>query len=633
MDHLIRVLLVSQDRGLRADTQAVCAGRGDPGVERAHRDFADRLQAVGVRATELAREPSSAWRFEYARSIDAATDMLETPSVVNAAAFLVILDCDWEHQENILLFTLTLQAVSESAHLVFVGTKPEGQLRSLVAELGEADRVSFMRKPFSGEELSRVLMNLAWRGIVAHNLRQADVKGFSGVGAAELAGALLVESEAEQRRMAVQDSLTGLGNRRLFDARLAEVFALDASRRSHALLLIDLDKFKSVNDTMGHAAGDELLRQVADRLREQAGPGDIIVRLGGDEFAIIRAQTDGTQDIAEAIVAALCTPFQIEGTQVQIGGSIGWASLQDDAKDAAELCARADTALYAVKAAGRGSARRYTRDQDRQRAAREALEREMRQRIKAGPAPILFSPIAEASSGAIVAAEGILDLTGEGLADITEARLESLLNEPALAMDVALWTVTSTIAQAQRIPSLGISFNLTPRLFRSDQTAERLAEAIAMAQVDPARLVAEIPCTAVFVDPDLAIARIKALRDIGIAVVLDDFGVGPISIDTLVRLDATGAKVASDFTHAAVASAQAAQMMRGLTFLASGASLSLTAAGVDTGAQWLSMSSFRCQHLQGRAISALVNRDGLLARIKEPLVSETGATQEAGWAR
>jgi EAL domain-containing protein (putative c-di-GMP-specific phosphodiesterase class I) len=257
----------------------------------------------------------------------------------------------------------------------------------------------------------------------------------------------------------------------------------------------------------------------------------------------------------------------------------------------------------------------------------------MRQRIKAGPAPILFSPIAEASSGAIVAAEGILDLTGEGLADITEARLESLLNEPALAMDVALWTVTSTIAQAQRIPSLGISFNLTPRLFRSDQTAERLAEAIAMAQVDPARLVAEIPCTAVFVDPDLAIARIKALRDIGIAVVLDDFGVGPISIDTLVRLDATGAKVASGFTHAAVASAQAAQMMRGLTFLASGASLSLTAAGVDTGAQWLSMSSFRCQHLQGRAISALVNRDGLLARIKEPLVSETGATQEAGWAR
>jgi diguanylate cyclase (GGDEF)-like protein len=110
-------------------------------------------------------------------------------------------------------------------------------------------------------------------------------------------------------------------------------------------LLIDLDKFKSVNDTMGHAAGDELLRQVADRLREYAGPGDIIVRLGGDEFAIIRAQSEGTQDLAERIVEALCTPFMIEGTTVQIGGSIGWSSLQDDPKDAAELCARADTAL------------------------------------------------------------------------------------------------------------------------------------------------------------------------------------------------------------------------------------------------------------------------------------------------
>lgn len=633
MDHLIRVLLVSQDRGLRADTQAVCAGRGDPGVERAHRDFAERLQAIGGRATQLARDPNQSWRFEYARSIDAATDILEAPNVVNSAAFLVLLDCDWEYQENILLFTLTLQAVSESAHIIFVGTKPEGQIRSLLAELGDAERVSFMRKPFSGEELSRMLMNLAWRSIVAHNLRQAEVKGFSGVGAAELAGALLVESEAEQRRMAVQDSLTGLGNRRLFDATLAEIFSLSAARRNHALLLIDLDKFKSVNDTMGHAAGDELLRQVADRLREHASPGDIIVRLGGDEFAIIRSQTDGTQDMAEGIVAALCTPFVIEGARVQIGGSIGWASLQDDAKDAAELCARADTALYAVKAAGRGSARRYTRDQDRQRAAREALEREMRQRIKSGPAPILFSPIADASSGAIVAAEGILDLTGEGLADITEVRLESLLNEPALAMDVAIWTVASTITLAQRIPNLGISFNLTPRLFRSAETAERLAETIALAQVDPARLVAEIPCSAVFADTDTAVARIKALRELGIAVVLDDFGIGPLSIDALVRLDATGAKVAADFTHAAVASAQAAQMMRGLTLLASGAGLSLTAAGVDTGAQWLAMSSFRCQHLQGRAVSALVNREGLLARIKEPATGGADVASGAGWAR
>lgn len=625
MDHLIRVLLVSQDRGLRTDVQAVCSGRGDPGVERAHRDFSERLQAVGGRAVQLGRDADQAWRLEYARSIDAATDILEGQDTISAGAFLVLLDCDWEYQENILLFTLTLQAVSESAHIVFVGTKPEGQIRSLVAELGDAERVSFMRKPFGAEELSRLLMNLAWRGIVAHNLRQAEMKGFSGVGAAELAGALLVESEAEQRRMAVQDSLTGLGNRRLFDATLAEVFSLHPSRRNHALLLIDLDKFKSVNDTMGHAAGDELLRQVADRLRKYAGPGDIIVRLGGDEFAIIRAQSEGTQDLAERIVEALCTPFMIEGTTVQIGGSIGWSSLQDDPKDAAELCARADTALYAVKAAGRGSARRYTRDQDRQRAAREALEREMRQRIKAGPAPILFSPIADASSGVIVAAEAILDLTGEGAADITEARLEGLLNEPGLAMDVALWTVSSAINLADTIPNLGVSFNLTPRLFRWEHAAERLAEAIAAVKLDPTRLIAEVPSTAVFVDTDIAIARIKALRDLGISVVLDDFGIGSFSIDTLVRVEATGVKVASDFTHGAVASAQAAQMMRGLSFIASGAGLSLAASGVDTGAQWLAMNSFRHQHLQGRAISALLNRNELLARVKSPVAPEPAA--------
>ncbi len=623
MDRLIRVLLVSQDRGLRTDVQAICAGTGDPAVERAHRDLNERLQAFGGAQASSKGASDNGWRLELARSIDMATDMLETPGAQKAGAFIVILDCDWEYQENVLLFTLTLQAISDEAFILFLGTQPEGQIRGLVQELGDHERVSFLRKPVSAEEMSRMMTNLAWRGMVSHNLKQSEAKGFSGVGAAELAGALLLEGQAEQRRMAVQDTLTGLGNRRLYEAALADLFKVDPSRRRHALMLIDLDKFKAVNDTLGHAAGDELLRQVADRLRELACPDDVIIRLGGDEFALIHPDTDGTQDLAEAIVASLCKPFLIEGQPVQIGASIGWASVADHAKDAAELSARADTALYSVKAAGRGAAKRYTRDQDRQRLAREALEKELKERIKSSAAPVLFSPIADATTGAISAAEGILDLTGDGLADITEGRLEALLADGQLSVEVAFWTVTSVIAEAMKAGTLQISFNVTPRLLKNEHTARRLGEVIEAMKIDPLRLVAEIPSAAVFADPDVGSARIKALRALGIGVVLDDFGIGSFSVDALLRMQATGAKIAPDFSHAAVASAQSAQIMRGLTQICAGAGLGLIAGGVDTGAQWLAMNSFRCHHVQGRAISSPMTREALMLRVTASAASDS----------
>jgi diguanylate cyclase (GGDEF)-like protein len=622
MDRHIRVLLVSQDRGLRHNVQGVCSGVGDPGVERAHRDLTERLQALNGGTGKA--QADNGWRLEVARSIDMATDMLEAPGATNAGAFIVILDCDWEYQENVLLFTLTLQAISDQAFILFLGTQPEGQLRGLVQELGDLDRVSFLRKPLEQEELGRAMTNLAWRGIVAHNLKQSEAKGFSGVGAAELAGALLMEGQAEQRRMAVQDTLTGLGNRRLYEAALGDLFKLDPARRRHALMLIDLDKFKAVNDTLGHAAGDDLLRQVADRLRELAGPDDVIIRLGGDEFALIHPSTDNAQELAEAIVASLCEPFSVESQNVQIGASIGWASVADEVKDPAELSARADTALYSVKAEGRGAAKRYTRDQDRQRLAREALEKEMKERIKSDAAPILFSPIADATTGAISAAEGILDLTGDGLADITETRLEALMANAQLAVEVAFWTVTSVIAQAAKAGALQISFNVTPRLLKHEHTARRLGEVIEAMKIDPLRLVAEVPSAAVFSDPDVGSARIKALRALGIGVVLDDFGIGSFSIDALVRMQATGAKIAPEYAHAAVASAQSAQIMRGLTQVGAGAGLHLIASGVDTGAQWLAMNTFRCHHVQGRAISSPMALDALMVRVGASTMRDAG---------
>ncbi|MFZ4120021.1 MAG: diguanylate cyclase domain-containing protein [Caulobacterales bacterium] len=613
MGGLVQILLISQDRDLREDVRAVVTGDGAPFVRRARQEFVERLQLVGGRDP---RHATNAWRMEAVRSIDSATDVLDSMGAVDAPAFIAVIDTDWEEQESALLFILTIQALSDQTHVVVLSSRPNAGLRSLVEELGDLERCSILRKPVGQEEMCRVLTAIAWRCIVGHNLRASGEKGFSGVGAADLAGALLLESQAEQRRMAVQDTLTRLGNRRLFDAAVEDVFRLDPSRRSHALLLIDLDRFKAVNDTLGHAAGDELLKQVADRLRDAAGADDVVFRLGGDEFALLRPVHDSAQDVADAIVTAVGTPFEVHGNVVNIGASVGWATPVDGATDAADLVARADTALYAVKAGGRGAARKYTKEQDRQRQVRAALEDELRQRIADGPAPLMFAPIVCTASGVLLGAEAILDLTGDGEADLTEARLEKLLVDSTLALEVALWTAASAISIQKSMHGLRISANLTPRLFRSEQGAKRLGDAILAHRADPSLLTLEAPSVAVFQDVDIAITRIKALRDLGVGVELDDFGDCSFSIDALMRIPAIGAKIAPLFAHKAVASAQAAQTMRGLTLVASGAGLSVTATGVDTGALWLAMNAFKCASVQGRAVSSPLTRDQILARVE-----------------
>jgi diguanylate cyclase (GGDEF)-like protein len=614
MSGTVKVLLVSSDAATVQSVKSALTGRGSPAAARIRQDFLKRFETAHGTSRAAPR-----WSLMTTKSIDAASDGLESIAETEAGPCLIVLDGEIDQHEQVLLFMLTVQAISEQAHIVLIARGGGGALRRAIEELGDGDRCSYLRRPASTEEIARSLMFVAWRSLMTANIRNADERGFAGVGAADLAGAMLVENEAEQRRMAVQDTLTRLGNRRLFDATLAEVCALRADQRDRVLMLIDLDCFKAVNDTLGHAAGDALLQQVADRLRVLVGPNDMVFRLGGDEFALIKSDIEGAQELAESVIASMCKPFEVLGQPARIGASVGWA-LPDlgDAKPE-QWTARADMALYAAKGAGRGVAIRYSEDQDRRRQARESLESRVKDHISMGPAPLLFAPIVEAQSGALWGSEAVLALSGDELADLTEARLDTLIGDSKLALELAFWIVSSAIQSAAGFGNGFISINLTARVLNSELLLERILQQCGQFNVPPGRLVLEAPSTSIFANVDMANGRIKALKKAGLSVIIDDFGVGPFSIEGLLRLQVDGVKLSASLSKEASGSAGALRIMSGVAAIASGAGVRVAAAGADDEQLLLKMSAMGCGRVQGRAVSGLLS----LQQLRHLMLADT----------
>jgi diguanylate cyclase (GGDEF)-like protein len=619
MSNMIKIMIVSNDAEMIQSVRGAITGAGSAGAMRVRQDFVQRWQLV--RAGSGAEQPR--WSLSTARSVDAATDSLEA-FVENAATMptIVLVDSDIDRHDSLLLFLLTTQAVSEQVQLVLLSRNNGASLRSALEELGDGDRCAYLRKPVALDELARVLTYLAWRGVMTLNLRNAQERGFSGVGAADLASAMIMESEAEQKRMAVQDALTKLGNRRLFDASLTEITAKPAGARSQILMLIDLDRFKAVNDTLGHAAGDELLQQVADRLRELASANDVLFRLGGDEFALLRAEAQGAQEAAEAVIASLNRPFTVAGRAVRIGASIGWSPAPERPGEASEWTARADAALYAAKGAGRGVAIKYSEDQARARRQRVLLEDRVRSMIARGHAPLLYTVLADPRSGSAGGVEAVLDFDGDGRAESTLQKIDGLLTDPQLAIDLALWTARSACEQIARVNSIALHLPLTMRVLMSEDAIETLIKAARASSITPQRIVIEATASEVLAQLDAVAANVARLRGEGILLVLRSFGVGMFSLQGLQKLKPYGVKLAASLAKEAVSNGPEVDVVAGLVAIARGCGLKVLAAGADSDAEWNKLASMGCVRLQGRVVSTLMTIDSLRQRLSMSSASE-----------
>ncbi|WP_348629360.1 EAL domain-containing protein [Methylobacterium sp. 17Sr1-1] len=434
-----------------------------------------------------------------------------------------------------------------------------------------------------------------------------DVEVFSGEIPFEGRSATLTAcvDVTEQRRaerriahMALHDALTGLPNRVLFHQRLAEAAA---SGTSLGLLMLDLDHFKLVNDTLGHPAGDALLREVAERLRACLGPDGLVARLGGDEFAILKdAGREALLALADRIIAALGRSFALEGQDVAIGVSIGIALAPEHGDDPDGLLRKADTALYAAKADGRRTRRLFEPAMDAALQGRRALERDLRAAVAAGALEVHYQPLVAAGSLAVTGCEALLRWRHPERGFVPPGEFIPVAEETGLIAPLGEWVLHQACREAAGWPEgVRVAVNLSPAQFRTPDLVGTVARALSESRLDPARLELEITEQVLLEETEANLAVLHRLRGLGLRIAIDDFGTGYASLSYLRAFPFDEIKIDRSFTAALGREAAAAAIVQAVIGL--GASLGITtlAEGVETEAQLAALRRSGCGEVQG----------------------------------
>jgi diguanylate cyclase (GGDEF)-like protein/PAS domain S-box-containing protein len=398
--------------------------------------------------------------------------------------------------------------------------------------------------------------------------------------------------KAEERvvHMALHDALTDLPNRTHFQARLREAMARVARGERLAVHCLDLDNFKNINDALGHAVGDDLLKSVAARLRGCVREIDAVARLGGDEFAIIQNPIDGpadAADLAQRVRDALGRPFDLGGVQAVVNASIGIALAPGDASEPEALLKQADMALYAAKAEGRGVFRFFQVEMDARMRLRHEIEHELRDAMAADELRLHYQPVVDIGSGDVCGVEALLRWPHSKRGLVPPTEFISIAEESGLIIPLGEWVLRKALADAARWPEhVRIAVNLSPVQFRSRDLAQTVIAACAAARVAPSRLELEVTEAAFLAATKEVLATLDQLRALGIKIVMDDFGTGYSSLNYLRRFHFDKIKIDRSFVRDLSEEGNlSAVIVEAVVRLARALDVTTTAEGVETVAQ------------------------------------------------
>jgi diguanylate cyclase (GGDEF)-like protein len=427
----------------------------------------------------------------------------------------------------------------------------------------------------------------------------------------------------DAERQATEDTLTGLPNRlsfdRQFNGRLETIKLRDPPT---ALLMLDLDRFKQVNDTLGHHAGDELIRAVADRLRAVLGPTDVLARLGGDEFAILHTCYAGTVEVAalaQRIVDTIAKPFRVQGSDAFVGVSIGIVVATSGQRDSHELSRKADIALYEAKSAGRNRAAFYEEAMDEQVQNRHVIEAELREALRSpGQLWVAFQPLC-GDAEEIVGAEALLRWTHPQIGVIPPSRFIAIAESTGLIEQLGEFVLRRAAEFGARWPGRTIAVNISPAQLRNPTFAERVFALLKETGMRPADLEIEITEGILLDDESTAANTIRSFRAAGIRIALDDFGTGYSSLSYLKRYPVDRIKIDRSFV-AQLSTANASDaIVQAMVTLAHALDIEVTAEGVETVEQFRALLGMGCNTFQGYLFSQPLTLDDIDARFAEPL--------------
>jgi diguanylate cyclase (GGDEF)-like protein len=420
--------------------------------------------------------------------------------------------------------------------------------------------------------------------------------------------------QAEERLhyLANFDPLTGLPNRTLFSDRLSQALQRASwHKRSVAVLFLDLDRFKNINDTLGHAFGDLVLKNVSERLTACVREGDTVARLGGDEFVLILdnlAQEEDTRLIAQKVLSALSSPFSVEGHEFFITTSIGIALSPNDGNTYESLIKNADTAMYRAKEKGKNNYQHYSPALNARISERLALETHLRRALERNEFELHYQPLVAPAGGKVVGVEALLRWKRPGKGMIPPSEFVPVAEETGLILPIGEWVLQTACAQnmawqSAGLPPIRVAVNLSGGQFQQQNLVETIAKTLRESGLGPQYLELELTESIIMKSTDATVTTLRRLDALGTKISVDDFGTGYSSLSYLKRFPVSTLKIDRSFIHDLITDPDDKAIVKAIITLAHSLKLAVVAEGVETQEQLNFLQALQCDQVQGNLFS------------------------------
>jgi diguanylate cyclase len=594
-----RKILAGQEAGQLSPAEAALFGEQQPKFERPAFDVDSAMQ--GRDGVERARQALAEGR-PYSVAF---VDMRMPPG--------------WDGLETIE----HLWAIDPEVQVVVCSAYTDYDWLELLSRLGHSDRLIVVKKPFEPIEILQCASALSRKWANARALKQ-HVESLELVVTDRTRG--LEAANRKLRHLASHDALTGLPNRLLLDDRITQTIA-QADRQSHefAVLVIDLDRFKVINDSLGHRAGDELLREVAQRLKTAVRTVDTTARLGGDEFVILLGPPITHSEalaVARRVIQLMEPSMRLLGIDVHITPSIGVAFYPGDGRTADTLLAHADAAMYTAKEHGRNNVQCYAEGMSAGTQDRVRLESELHAALRGGQFELHYQPKVDTASGRINSAEALIRWRHPQRGLLPPADFIGIADDCGLLDDIGEWVLHEACRQAKAwqdegLPRMRVAVNLAPSQFRLTNLVDQIRRALDAASLDPQLLEVELTESAVMSDAEESILILEAISSMGVLVSVDDFGTGYSSMSYLRRFPIDKLKIDRCFVDEMARRPEDASIVRAIISLAHSLHLKVIAEGVESSEQLALLAELGCDQYQGFYFSPALAADKFVALVRQ----------------
>ena len=605
-----RKILVADGKALMSEAEAGLFGEQQPDTARPRFDMDSAMQ--GRDGVELARAALAEGR----RYSVAFVDMRMPPG--------------WDGLETVE----QLWKIDPDVQVVICSAYTDYDWLELLARLGHSDKLIVVKKPFEPIEILQCASALSQKWQNARALKR-HVESLELVVTDRTSG--LEAANRQLRHLASHDALTGLPNRMLLDDRIAQAIA-HSQRHSHefAVLVIDLDRFKLINDSLGHGAGDELLREVAQRLKSAVRAVDTTARRGGDEFVVL---LDGPLTHAEAVeigtraIKVMEPSLRLLGIDVHISASIGIAFYPRDGASVDTLLARADAAMYSAKERGRNNLQCYAEGMSTMTQDRVKFESELHEALRNRQFELHYQPKVDTLTGRVNSAEALIRWRHPQRGLVPPNEFISIADECGLLDAIGEWVLFEACRQAKAwqcegLPSLRVAVNLAPSQFRFANLVDQIRRALEASGLNPQLLEVELTETAVMSDAEESIQILEAISRMGVLVSVDDFGTGYSSMSYLRRFPIDKLKIDRCFVDQMTRRPEDASIVQAIISLAHSLHLKVIAEGVETPEQLALLAELGCDQYQGFHFSPALEPTQFLAFVKQSRADARSLTDD-----